>query len=109
MDIVPDTAASAPKPVLVEFRIKVDSFPSNGLIQPLIGSSAVMFLDIRDSIEIFRADGVINYATLLVSEHMRVPGEKRKVTIYVYMIASKSGIDLGVRQDPVLGTIELEI
>lgn len=109
MENVPDTAASAPKPVVVEFRIKVDSFPSNGLIQPLSGSSAVMYLDIQNTIEQFSADDVNNSVTLLVSEHMRVPGEKRKVTIYVYMIANKSGIILGVRQDPVLGTIELEI
>lgn len=109
MENVPDTSATAPKAVLVEFRIRVDSFPATGLEQPLTGSSAVMFLDIRGTIEQAEAGGVAHTANMLIAEQPRVAGEKRKVRIYLYMIANKSEFIPGVRQDQVLGSIELEI
>lgn len=110
MECVPDTAAGALTPLLVEFRVRVDSFPGDGLDSSLTDGRAVMFLNVKGAIEFVVADQVASTANMLAAEHPRVAGEKRKVTIYVYMIANKNRtIPGGVRQDQVLGKIELEI
>lgn len=105
---VPDTSADALLPVLVEFRVHVDSFPGSGIEEPLGLGEATMYLKIADSIEQFSPDLTSNTANLLITEHQRVPGEKRKVTIYIYMLLNKNNV-LPVRQDQVLGKLELEI
>ncbi|MDZ4746549.1 MAG: hypothetical protein SGJ05_11195 [bacterium] len=104
-----DTSAGAPAPVLVEFRIRVDSFPSSGLVELLKGSRATMFSNINGTIEQASADDVANTVAMIVAEHPRVAGEKRKVTLTLSMIANKNLFIPGVRQDQVYGIIDLEI
>lgn len=111
MENVPDTAATAPAPVVVEYRVKVDSFPGDGFEEALEGAKAsIFFRNASGVVEQANADLNVHMANMLITERLpRVNGERRKVTLYLSIVANKNGFILGVRQDQVYGFIELEI
>jgi len=103
---VPDTGTG---PMLHEFRIRLDSFPGNGLIFDLVKGEAQLVADFGTGEQTYPSETKTNTVSILVAEHQRVPGQPREVTITVYIILNKDGFFKGAPQEQALGTIHLVI
>ncbi len=103
MEAVVDTGTG---PMLHEFRIRVDSFPGNGLVTPLVGSQCSFQADLGNGTQTY-PPSPSNTAEIVVAEHDRAPGEPRRVSVSVFIDMNKDGFFTGVGREQVLGEFEL--
>jgi hypothetical protein len=103
MEAVVDTGTG---PMLHEFRIRLDSFPGNGLVTELAGSQCTFTADLGNGVQNY-PPSASNSCEIIVAEHERAQGGPRKVSINILIDMNKDGFFTSVGQEQVLGQIDL--
>lgn len=106
MEAVP---GSGPKPLLLDFRTRLDSFPANGLIADMVKRELDLYADFGPGRQWYPTDTKTNTASVVIAEHPREEGKPRMATITIYIIMNKDNFFAGAGQQQILGTIVLEI
>jgi hypothetical protein len=106
MESVPDPTKN---PMLKEFRIRVDSFPGNGLSYNLTKGEVSFSADFGNGVQVYPSEANTNTAAIIVAEHPREPGQPRGVTLTLYVVLNKDRYFVGASQEQTLGTIELTL
>ena len=94
-------------PMLHEFRVRLDSFPGDGLIANLVNGEVSLLADFGNGERTYPSEANTNVASIIVAEHQRTAGAPREVTITFYVILNKDGFFSGVKQEQTLGTLHL--
>lgn len=106
MEAVPDPAKT---PMLKEFRVRVDSFPGNGLSYNLTRGEVSFSADFGNGVQIYPSEANTNTAAIIIAEQPRQPGQPRSVTLTLYMVLNKDRYFVGAGQEQTLGTITLTL
>lgn len=106
MEAVPDPAKT---PMLKEFRVRVDSFPGNGLSYNLTKGEVSFSADFGNGVQIYPSEANTNTAAIIIAEQPRQPGQPRSVTLTLYMVLNKDRYFVGAGQEQTLGTITLTL
>ncbi len=106
METVPDPQKS---PMLKEFRIRVDSFPGNGLSHNLTRGEVSFSADFGNGVQVYPSEANTNTAAIIVAEQPREPGQPRGVTLTLYVVLNKDRYFVGAGQEQTLGTIVLTL
>ncbi len=106
MEAVPDPAKT---PMLKEFRVRVDSFPGNGLSYNLTKGEVSFSADFGNGVQIYPSEANTNTAAIIIAEQPRLPGQSRSVTLTLYMVLNKDRYFVGAGQEQTLGTITLTL
>lgn len=106
MEAVPDPAKT---PMLKEFRVRVDSFPGNGLSYNLAKGEVSFSADFGNGVQIYPSEANTNTAAIIIAEQPRQPGQPRSVTLTLYMVLNKDRYFVGAGQEQTLGTITLTL
>lgn len=106
MEAVPDPAKT---PMLKEFRVRVDSFPGNGLSYNLTKGEVSFSADFGNGVQIYPSEANTNTAAIIIAEQPRQPGQSRSVTLTLYMVLNKDRYFVGAGQEQTLGTITLTL
>jgi len=106
MEAVPDPAKT---PILKEFRVRVDSFPGNGLSYNLTKGEVSFSADFGNGVQIYPSEANTNTAAIIIAEQPRQPGQPRSVTLTLYMVLNKDRYFVGAGQEQTLGTITLTL
>lgn len=106
MEAVPDPQKS---PMLKEFRVRVDSFPGNGLSHNLTKGEVSFSADFGNGVQVYPSEANTNTAAIIVAEQPREPGQSRGVTLTLYVVLNKDRYFVGAGQEQTLGTIVLTL
>lgn len=106
MEAVPDPSKT---PMLKEFRVRVDSFPGNGLSYNLTKGEVSFSADFGNGVQIYPSEANTNTAAIIIAEQPRQPGQSRSVTLTLYMVLNKDRYFVGAGQEQTLGTITLTL
>lgn len=106
MEAVPDPAKS---PMLKEFRVRVDSFPGNGLSYNLVKGEVSFTADLGTGLQVYPSEANTNVASMIVAEQPRQTGLARSVTLTLYVVLNKDRYFVGAGQEQTLGTIVLTL
>lgn len=106
MEAVPDPQKS---PMLKEFRVRVDSFPGNGLSHNLTKGEVNFSADFGNGVQVYPSEANTNTAAIIVAEQPREPGHPRGVTLTLYVVLNKDRYFVGAGQEQTLGTIVLTL
>ncbi|MBM4177738.1 MAG: hypothetical protein FJ211_00175 [Ignavibacteria bacterium] len=105
-----DTAGLSP--LLHSFRVRLDSFPGDGLITILSNREVQLQADFGPSwggLQSYWTDPNSNTASIIVAEHPREAGKPRTVTITLFIFLNKDNFYRPAPQQQVLGTVTLTI
>jgi hypothetical protein len=105
-----DTAGLSP--LLHSFRMRLDSFPGDGLITILSKREVQLQADFGPSwggLQSYWTDPNSNTASIIVAEHPREAGKPRTVTITLFIFLNKDSFYRPAPQQQVLGTVTLTI
>lgn len=94
------------KPLIESFRIQADSVPGEGYQKNLQGNEMSLLLNLKSGPFTTNATPS-NAGWVLVSEPQRKPGEPRRITISVYVLANKDSFWPDEKQEQVFGLFEL--
>jgi hypothetical protein len=112
-DITMDAAdTTGLSPVLHSFRMRLDSFPGDGLITILSQREVQLQADFGPSwggLQSYWTDPNSNTASIIVAEHPRETGKPRTVTITLFIFLNKDNFYRPAPQQQVLGTVTLTI
>jgi hypothetical protein len=109
MDATDTTGLS---PLLHSFRVRLDSFPGDGLITILSQREVQLQADFGPSwggLQSYWTDPNSNTASIIVAEHPREAGKPRTVTITLFIFLNKDNFYRPAPQQQVLGTLTLTI
>ena len=106
MEATPDPAKN---PMLKEFRVRIDSFPGNGLSYNLTKGEVSFSADFGNGVQVYPSEANTNTAAIIVAEQPRQPGQPRSVTITMYIVMNKDRYFVGAGQEQTLGTIVLTL
>ena len=106
METVPDPQKS---PMLKEFRVRVDSFPGNGLSYNLVKGEVSFSADFGNGVQVYPSEANTNTAAIIIAEQPRQPGQARSVTLTLYVVLNKDRYFVGAGQEQTLGTITLTL
>lgn len=106
MESVVDTGNG---PMLHEFRVRLDSFPGDGLITKLVNGEVSFTGDFGGGVQTYPSEANTNTASIIVAEQQREPGKPREATITLYIIMNKDGFFVGAGQEQTLGALQLVI
>jgi hypothetical protein len=106
METVPDPQKI---PMLKEFRVRVDSFPGNGLSYNLVKGEVGFSADFGNGVQVYPSEANTNTAAIIIAEQPRQPGQTRSVTLTLYLVLNKDRYFVGARQEQTLGTIVLTL
>lgn len=106
MEAVPDPQK---KPMLKEFRVRVDSFPGNGLSYNLVKGEVSFSADFGNGVQVYPSEANTNTAAIIIAEQPRQPGQPRSVTLTLYVVLNKDRYFVGAGQEQTLGTIVLTL
>jgi hypothetical protein len=106
METVPDPQKS---PMLKEFRVRVDSFPGNGLSYNLVKGEVSFSADFGNGVQVYPSEANTNTAAIIIAEQPRQPGQPRSVTLTLYVVLNKDRYFVGAGQEQTLGTITLTL
>lgn len=106
METIPDPQKS---PMLKEFRIRVDSFPGNGLSYNLVKGEVSFSADFGNGAQDYPSEANTNTAAIIIAEQPRQPSQTRSVTLTLYLVLNKDRFFVGARQEQTLGTIVLTL
>lgn len=106
MEAVPEPSKT---PMLKEFRVRVDSFPGNGLSYNLTKGEVSFSADFGNGVQIYPSEANTNTAAIIIAEQPRQPGQPRSVTLTLYMVLNKDRYFVGAGQEQTLGTITLTL
>ncbi|MGA0045428.1 MAG: hypothetical protein ACO3I4_04155 [Candidatus Kapaibacteriota bacterium] len=95
--------------VVEEFRVTVDSLPAVAYPHALEQGEVRLWATFTGTRQLYPSDAATNLATMLIGEYPREPGQPRKVTITLYLVANANGFFPGAATEEVFGTIDLEI
>lgn len=105
-----DTAGLSP--LLHSFRMRLDSFPGDGLITILSKREVQLQADFGPTwggLQSYWTDPNSNTASIIVAEHPREAGKPRTVTITLFIFLNKDNFYRPAPQQQVLGTVTLTI
>ena len=112
-DITMDAAdTTGLSPLLHSFRMRLDSFPGDGLITILSKREVELQADFGQSwggLQSYWTDPNSNTASIIVAEHPRETGKPRTVTITLFIFLNKDNFYRPAPQQQVLGTLTLTI
>lgn len=99
-------------PLMHSFRVRLDSFPGDGLITILSNREVQLQADFGPTwggLQNYWTDPKTNTASIIVAEHPREEGKPRTVTITVFLFLNKDNFYRPAPQQQVLGTVTLTI
>lgn len=105
-----DTAGLSP--LMHSFRVRLDSFPGDGLITILSNREVQLQADFGPTwggLQNYWTDPKTNTASIIVAEHPREEGKPRTVTITLFLFLNKDNFYRPAPQQQVLGTVTLTI
>ena len=96
MEAIPDPAKSH---MLKEFRLRVDSFPGNGLSYNLTKGEVSFSADFGNGVQVYPSEANTNTAAIIVAEQPREAGQPRAVTLTLYIVLNKDRYFVGAGQE----------
>ncbi|MCX6141301.1 MAG: hypothetical protein NTX15_10830 [Candidatus Kapabacteria bacterium] len=96
-------------PMLHEFRVRLDSFPGDGLITKLVNGEVAFTADFGGGLQTYPSEANTNTASIIIAEQQHVSGKPREATITLYIIMNKDGFFVGAGQEQTLGALQLVI